>query len=102
MEMVPIAKFKVAWFEDGKTVHSAMFDTHDDALKFAKIMKQKGNIVTLMELKHADTIHRRYDWIVHAFDVGDALHWLAIIYRHKLWIALGLGAFFAHRSGKKK
>ena len=100
MEMVPIAKYKVAWWGKTKTLHSAMFETYEDALAFAKSQRKDGNIVTLMELKHSDKTHGRYDWIVHAFDVGDFLHFFSLLYRHRLWIGLGLGGFYLHRRRK--
>lgn len=99
MESHAVGRYKVAYWREAHTVHSAMFDSADSAGRTAEDLQKSGYVVTVMELQ--DVQNGRYVWKLLKGGISPFFGVATFAYRHRLlWGSLVLLAYLSQRKSR--
>ena len=99
-QLVSVKEFKVAYWEDGKTMKGKMFNTLIEAQSFIETLPS-STIYTLMRGKNIEG-EDSFSWTVLSNGVGKFLPGMSFAYRHKGVIGLTLGASLIYAVFRKR
>lgn len=91
MQMVPLGKYKVAWWRADGVLHSAMFDAYADAQQKARTEASRGAQVTVMEATHVGD--GTYDWKMLPDELGRFWPFLTTVGSIRTELAVGACLF---------
>mgnify|MGYP003146057746 CR=1 FL=1 len=94
MSLVPIGKFKVAYWSEGDLVSSKMFNDYRAALTEVQKRQREGYLVMLMESVAVG--NGEYVWSVRKKGIGKSFLLLTMLYPYRFAVA-GLVLYLAFR-----
>ena len=90
MELQPVGEYKVAYWKDGGSIRSLMFNCPSKAEAVADLLSEDGYAVTLMELRGIDG--SEYEWKLLKGGVSPFFGIMTQLYRHRILLgAMGVG-----------
>lgn len=91
MQLVPLGRYKVAWWGTDGVLRSAMFDTYDEAKVAARTEASRGFQVTVMEAKSVGD--GTYTWQMLPDELGRFWPFLTTLGSIRTELALGACVF---------
>lgn len=91
MQMVPLGRYKVAWWGTDGVLHSAMYEEYEDARTRAKAEASRGFQVTVMEAMRVGD--GTYDWKMLPDELGRFWPFLTTLGSIRTELALGACVF---------